>query len=144
MGKPQTSGLRWLRSLVRAGEVSSTARNVGFTAGLLYMNWQTLGDIRPGVPRLAADTHLSERTVKRCLAELVDAGYLVKVKRGHTGSATLYRASFPKTAAAERRELDKRAKPKTADEEVRRPCVMCTELAENGSHYCAEHGRFLA
>jgi hypothetical protein len=48
--------------------------------------------IFPGIERLGHDTGLSESTVKRCLATLVERGHLVLVQQGHgRGRASEYR-----------------------------------------------------
>jgi hypothetical protein len=86
--------LRWLRAVKRS-DLSSKAKAVANVLGIHYMTWDTGGDMRPGVPRLAKDTSMSERSVHRALKELGDAGYLKVGKRGHTGTATLYYGTFP-------------------------------------------------
>jgi hypothetical protein len=86
--------LRWAYA-VKGTDLPSRAKLVAYVVAVEYMNRQTLGDVRPGVPRLARDTSLSERTVAYALQDLEDAGYLVLVKRGGPGRASLYRGMFP-------------------------------------------------
>lgn len=55
---------------------------------------------RPGVERLARDTGLGERTIKRQLAASLDGGWLELVHRGHrrgggTRVANEYAATIP-------------------------------------------------
>jgi hypothetical protein len=81
--------------------MSTSARLVGVACALFYMNFSTLGDVRPGVPRLVELTGLSASTVQRALDEMVKAHYLRKVKRGHRRSASLYVGMFPNRHEAE-------------------------------------------
>ena len=39
------------------------------------------GECWPGIKRIKDDLHLSERTVKRAVRDLVDAGYIVSLPR---------------------------------------------------------------
>jgi Helix-turn-helix domain len=109
--------IRWARALARS-DLSSKAKHVAYVCALHYMNWQTLGDCRPGVPRLAKDASLSARTVQRALNELVEAGWLAIGKRGRSGRATLYYGTWPRNKTT---DDDKHAG--ASDER----CPMCGE-----------------
>ena len=86
---PVKPNIRWMRVVGRSG-LPVRARLVAYACGALYMDRDTLGNVRPGIPRLSADTGLSEATVKRALLDLQYAGYLRLATRGRTGRASLY------------------------------------------------------
>ncbi len=92
---PQGTNLRWADAILRDAQLSSKAKLAGVTIALRFCDWQTLGSIRPGAPLLASVTGLGERTVKRAMAELVDAGYLVLDAKGSFGRASHYHGTFP-------------------------------------------------
>jgi hypothetical protein len=79
--------------------VSSTALLIGFVLSIFLTREGTHYRGDPAtVARLAEAAYVSERTVKRGLAELVTKGYLIRVERGRAGRATKYRTSFPDRA----------------------------------------------
>jgi hypothetical protein len=101
--------VRWSKLAFKSRSLSSNARLVASAISTNYMDWETLGNIFPGVPRLADDTHLSERSVHRALKELVDAGFLGKGKKGCTGRATLYFGTWPKRAKVDAENAEPQA-----------------------------------
>lgn len=97
MAAKAPTNLRWTRSLL-ASPATSKAKLVGVVCALQYMDWKTLGNVRPGVPRLSKETGLSPSTVQRALNELVERRFLAVAHRGGAGWATLYRGTFPHDA----------------------------------------------
>lgn len=58
-------------------------------------------NVHPGIERLEADTHASESTIKRALAELTGEGWIRCVIRGGRGrKANEYRLTIPMAAMA--------------------------------------------
>jgi len=88
--------------------------------GLKYLDHSTLASAYPGVKRLARETSLGTRTVRRALAELAAAGWLVEVKRGRTGSATVWRGQFPKSTVPTTART-----PPGEDRSMDLSCVVC-------------------
>jgi hypothetical protein len=96
----QSINLRWFHS-VRKSNLSKHAKHVAFVVAIVYMDWEDMGSIYPGVPNLAEDTGLSESSVQRGLDDLVEADYLKRVKPGRNGRATLYCGRFPSRTTKE-------------------------------------------
>lgn len=125
---PTARNLRWAAALVNERDLSRPAKLVGLVCALKYANWETLGDIRPGVPNLARDTSTSPRTVQRALNELVRAGYLEIAKRGSYGRATLYVGRFGRASTASREER------LCADNSARRVLPQLTDSVDRCVH----------
>ena len=127
VGRP--TNVRWGKAMALDPALSSKAKAVGTVCALLYADYDTLENIRPGTPNLARDTGLSERGVNRGLRELIEHDYLIKVRRGHSGRATLYRGRFPKRASEDE------ATPVVEPEPE--PCASCGRDVEHvGARYC--------
>jgi len=60
-----------------------------------YADWDTGGDVRPGLERIAATVGVSVKTTKRCVTQLVTAEWLAIDARGSFGRATVYRLTVP-------------------------------------------------
>lgn len=58
------------------------------------------GNARPGLERLAAMTSCSPRSVSYALTALVDAGWLVRLRRGQPGQRAMFAAALPRSVAA--------------------------------------------
>lgn len=85
-----------LRLLIDNGfcaAVSPTATSVYLVLLVKYGNRE--GKAWPGVPRLTADTGMSERGVKRALAELRRHGLIDVLKHGGMRVASVYRVNTP-------------------------------------------------
>jgi hypothetical protein len=85
------------RAALTDSDLSAITRHVALTLSI-YMSEK--GDSAfPGARRLAHDTGLSERAVRKQLTALVDAGWLVIVERGglrgESRRANAYRAAIP-------------------------------------------------
>lgn len=90
----------WRTALCTSG-LEPTSRHVGLTLSL-YMN-ERGGSAFPGAVRLAADTGLTERTVRDHLAKLVGVGWLeILTRGGGRKNANEYAARFPETGNTER------------------------------------------
>ena len=96
----ESKHVQWAKQVAGSQTLTSNARLVALVISLRYMDWNTLGDVRPGVPRLATDTSLSASSVQRALHELVEAGFFALSKKGGTGRASLYRGTFPRAVKA--------------------------------------------
>lgn len=85
------------RSAICESDLKSTTRHVALTLSL-YMN-ERGGSAHPGATRLAAETGLHIATVRACLAELVDGGWLEMLAqgglRGAKRAANVYEARIP-------------------------------------------------
>lgn len=90
----------------RAADVApASVKLIGFVLST-YADSRTGTSIRPGVARLAADLHTSERTISRGLVALEAAGWVKCIRRGSSygrggrGMSSEYRLTVP-TAAPE-------------------------------------------
>jgi len=96
--EPRASVL-WLRAAL-ASSLSPATKVVAVGVNR-YMDFDYLDRVRPGTDRLARETGLDRRSVERCLATLVEVGWIEKIggppknngKAGNNGSAGRGRAS---------------------------------------------------
>ena len=65
-----------------------------------FMSSTDLGDARPSVDTLCRCTGLGERTVQRCLRELVRAGWIRIIEPARQHRATTYQGRIPGTPEA--------------------------------------------
>lgn len=83
-------------------ELPATARWVAMAMSF-YMDRDTLADCYPGPARLAKETGLTQRTVKKAIALLVDRGWLKRTRKGGTKKdgtrvTSCYTGLFPTAA----------------------------------------------
>ena len=86
------SGREWVRVLKKVGQdpAMSPADKSVYLSVTSYANYVT-EECFPSMAKIAKDTKLSKRTVRRSIDRLVAAGYLEIVKPGGPRRATIYR-----------------------------------------------------
>ena len=117
-------------TLLMADDISFQAKFMLIT--LMRYAWGR-SDPYPGQQRLMADMGISERSVREYSAELVENGYLRKIRRGQ-GATTVYRISWSKLESmglrpAKSAGLDRQNLPVKKDSVEERLNDVCRESA---------------
>jgi hypothetical protein len=86
-----------------------SVKAVGAWLCLYYMDWNDGGSMYPGNPRLARELNKSVSTIYRALKRLQADGWLIQSRRGHSGSASVFRATFPSQVTPVSEHAHKRA-----------------------------------
>jgi len=84
-----------LKIVNQSKQLNDAARRVMFF--LLDRENNKTGKLYPSHARLADDTGLHTRSVTRGINDLIEHGFLIKVRRGATGRATEYRINYDTT-----------------------------------------------
>jgi hypothetical protein len=82
---------RYRRAIVES-DLPPSARWVAMCLSL-YMDHDTLASAHPGLPRLSGATGYNERTVRRALKVLEEAGWVVRHSKGKRGLASTYQGT---------------------------------------------------
>lgn len=80
----------WLRALTACGDLSPMARLVGQTLAVGFANSET-AECRPSVAAIMKAVAASKSTVMRALADLADAGWIVRLGGESPSSVARYR-----------------------------------------------------
>lgn len=100
MSRAKSFPSTWRRAFTRTrhGTPHDVLTPTAVAVGLVmseYASWETGGGIRPGHARIATVVGVSQATVKRAVALLLESGWIAEQQRGGFGRASVFQLVIP-------------------------------------------------